>query len=159
MRLAILLSSLVLAAACAPRLAFNDPPSLNDLVRCPARLAPRDTSAAIVFAGQGAPPDSILVRVFGGHRGHKLPIEGAVVVWDSLPGMVPVRWRSSDAAGMAWMFRTSAAAHTLSVRAIALLPVRVALPADVRIDSVHAILQFHTPQVCALREYQPFAAG
>lgn len=151
--------SLVLAAACAPRLAFNDPPSLSDLVRCPPRLAARDTSAAVVFASPGAPSDSVLVRVFGGHRGHTLPFEGAVLGWDSLPGMGPVRRRSSDAAGIAWMLRPSAAAHTLSVRAIALLPVRVALPVDVRIDSVHAILQIHMAQVCAVREHQPFAAG
>ena len=159
MRTVLLLSFVILIAACARPLAFNDPPRLSDLVRCPARLKSRDTSVAIVFPGTGTPRDSVLVRVFGGHRGLKLPTEGAVLMWDSVPGEPRPLHRFSSTDGLAWIPVSGDSARALTVRSIAMLNVRVELPAAPVIDSIHAILQLNTPHACLLRETVSYAAG
>ncbi|WKW12875.1 hypothetical protein Strain138_002186 [Pseudogemmatithrix spongiicola] len=158
MRRVLLLSFLALLAGSARPLAFNDPPRLSDLIRCPARLTPRDTSVAIIFAGSGAPRDSILVRVFGGHRGLKLPTV-AMLTWDSVPGALRTHGRSSGEDGLAWMPVPADSVRAFTVRSIAMLNLRVMVPAARAIDSIHAILQLNTPQACLLQDAVSYAAG
>lgn len=160
MRTAAVVSCILLAVACARAPTFGDPPRLGDLMRCPARLSRGDTSAAVIFyARKGAPADSVLVRVTGGHRGQRLPLEAALVALDSGGGTprAPLRW--SDPTGLAWLVLPPSAGSGIVVRFLGTLPLRTSLPADARVDSVHVFLQIDTPTACYLQKSVQPGAG
>lgn len=113
----------------------------------------------MIFSRVGVPTDSFPVRIYGGHRGQRLPVEAARVEPDTSRAARGAPVRYTDATGQAWLVSSNRGSEVINVKFIGALPLHRLLPSGVLIDSVHVFLQLDTPLMCAARRHVQPAAG